>query len=175
MKVRPYIRYFNSSQYIYDLANGEICVAVGYSGDVFIAADRADEAENGVEIDYSLPKEGALLWFDMMAIPADAPNPDAALAWINFIMEPQITADITNYVYYANANAAAMPLVDDDIKNDPAIYPPAEVRAKLFPTVVYDAKIDRADDPALDPGRDRPVAEAAGRTRTGTRAHPGKP
>ncbi|MFT3973246.1 MAG: polyamine ABC transporter substrate-binding protein [Amaricoccus sp.] len=141
--VRPYIRYFHSSQYISDLANGEVCVSLGYSGDVFIAADRAEQAGNGVKISYSVPKEGAQQWFDLMAIPADAPNPEGALAWMNFIMEPQITADITNYVWYANANTAAMPLVEDDIKNDPAIFPPAEILAKLFPTVVYDAKLDR--------------------------------
>jgi putrescine transport system substrate-binding protein len=141
--VRPFIRYFHSSQYISDLANGEICVAVGFSGDVYIAAARAEEVGNGIEIAYSLPKEGAQLWFDMMAIPADAPNPDAAHAWINFIMDPQITADITNYVSYANANEASMPLVDDAIKNDPSIFPPADVMAKLFPTVVYDARTDR--------------------------------
>ena len=142
-KVRPYVRYFHSSQYISDLANGEVCVSIGFSGDVFIAADRAEEANNGVSIAYSVPKEGAQEWFDLMAIPADAPNPEGAHAWINFIMEPQITADITNYVWYANANAASMQFVDDDIKNDPAIFPPAEVLAKLFPTVVYDAKLDR--------------------------------
>jgi putrescine transport system substrate-binding protein len=142
-QVRPYVRYFHSSQYISDLANGEICVAVGFSGDVYIAAARADEVGNGIEIAYSLPKEGAQLWFDMMAIPADAPNPDAAHKWINFIMDPQITADITNYVSYANANAASMPMVDEEIKNDPSIFPPPEVMAKLFPTVVYDGRTDR--------------------------------
>ena len=85
----------------------------------------------------------ATLWFDLMAIPADAPNPEAALAWINFIMDPQITADITNYVWYANANTASMPLVDAAIRDDPAIFPTPEVRAKLFPTQVYDARTDR--------------------------------
>jgi putrescine transport system substrate-binding protein len=142
-KVRPYVRYFHSSQYISDLANAEVCVSIGYSGDVFIAADRAEQANNGVTIKYSVPKEGAQQWFDLMAIPADAPNPEGAMAWMNFIMEPQITADITNYVWYANANTASMEFVEDDIKNDPAIFPPAEVVAKLFPTVVYDAKLDR--------------------------------
>lgn len=141
--IRPYIRYFHSSQYISDLANGEVCVSLGYSGDVFQAAARADEAGKGVEIKYSVPKEGAQQWFDMMAIPADAPNPEAALAWINFIMDPQITADITNYVWYANANEASMPLVDAEIRDDPAIFPSAEVRAKLFPGQVYDARTDR--------------------------------
>ena len=89
------------------------------------------------------PTEGTQLWFDMMAIPADAPNPEAAYKWINFIMEPQITADITNYVSYANANAASMPLVDEAVKNDPSIFPPPEVMAKLFPTVTYGPKVDR--------------------------------
>ncbi len=143
MGVRPYIRYLHSSQYINDLANGEICVSVGFSGDVFIAAARAADAGNGVEIAYSVPKEGALQWFDEMAIPTDAPNPDAALKWINFIMEPQITADITNYVWYGSANTAAMPLIDPEIANDPAIFPPPEVMAKLFPSVVYDPKTER--------------------------------
>lgn len=142
-QVRPYIRYYHSSQYISDLANGEVCVSLGFSGDVFQAASRAEEAGKGVSIAYYAPKEGAQQWFDMMAIPADAPNPDAALAWINFIMEPQITADITNYVSYANANAASMPLVDPAIAGNPAIFPPAEVQAKLFPAVVYDPKTDR--------------------------------
>jgi putrescine transport system substrate-binding protein len=141
--VRPYIRYFHSSQYISDLANGEICVAVGYSGDMFIAAARAEEAGTGQEIAYTVPKEGAQQWFDMMAIPADAPNPEAAHAFFNFIMEPQITADITNYVWYASANEAAMPLVVAEISGDPAIFPPDDVVAKLFPTVTHDARTDR--------------------------------
>ncbi|HEY8596753.1 MAG TPA: polyamine ABC transporter substrate-binding protein [Devosiaceae bacterium] len=141
--IRPYVRYFHSSQYINDLANGDVCVSLGFSGDVFIAADRASQADNGVNIAYSVPKEGAIQWFDMMAIPADAPHPDAALAWINFIMDPQITADITNYVYYANANKASMPMVDPEIKDDPAIFPPPEVLAKLFPQVTYGLQTDR--------------------------------
>jgi putrescine transport system substrate-binding protein len=143
MQVRPFIRKFTSSEYISDLATGEVCVSVGFSGDIFIAAARAEEANNGIEIAYAVPQEGTQQWFDMMAIPTDAPNPEGALAWMNFIMDPQITADITNYVWYANANAAAMPLVDAEVRDDPAIFPPAEVRAKLFPSVVYDARIDR--------------------------------
>lgn len=142
--IRPYVRYFHSSQYISDLANGEICLALGFSGDVFIAAARAEEAGNGNEIAYTVPKEGAQQWFDMMAIPADAPNPEGALAWINFIMDPQITADITNYVWYANANTAAMPLVDAEVRDDPAIFPTPDILENLFPTEVYDARTDRA-------------------------------
>ena len=141
--IRPFVRYFHSSQYISDLANGETCLALGFSGDVFIAAAQAEEAGNGNEIAYSVPKEGAQQWFDMMAIPADAPNPEGALAWINFIMDPQVTADITNYVWYANANTAAMPLVDAEVRDDPAIFPTPDVLAKLFPTEVYDARTDR--------------------------------
>jgi putrescine transport system substrate-binding protein len=143
MQVRPHVRYFNSSQYISDLANGEICVAVGFSGDVYIAAARAVEAENGIEIAYSLPTEGTQLWFDMMAIPADAPNPEAAYKWMNFIMEPEITADITDYVSYANANLASMPFVDEAVKGDPSIFPPPEVMSKLFTTVTYGPRVDR--------------------------------
>ena len=143
MQVRPYVRYFNSSQYISDLANGEVCVSVGFSGDIYIAAARAEEVGNGIEIAYSLPTEGAQLWFDMLAIPSDAPIPDAAHAWINFIMDPQVTADITNYVSYANANLASMPLVDETVKGDPAIFPPPDVMAKLFPTVTYEPRVDR--------------------------------
>ena len=141
--VRPNIRYFHSSQYISDLANGDTCVAVGWSGDVFQAQARAAEAENGVEIAYVIPKEGALQWFDMLAIPADAPNPDAAHKFINFIMDAQITADITNYVWYANGNAASMPLVDEEITSDPGIFPTPEAKAKLWASTVYNARTDR--------------------------------
>ena len=141
--VRPHIRYFHSSQYISDLANGEICVAVGFSGDIFQAADRAVEAGNGIEIGYSIPKEGALLSFDMLAIPADAPHPENAHAFINFIMKPEITAAITNTVYYANANDPALALVDPEISGDSAIYPTEEVKANLFPAVTHDARTDR--------------------------------
>ncbi len=142
-ELRPTVRYYHSSQYINDLANGETCVAVGWSGDVFIAQARAAEAENGVEIGYVIPDEGALQWFDMMAIPVDAPNPDAAHAFINFIMDPQITADITNYVWYANANEASLPLVDPEITSDPGIFPTAAAKERLWNSVTYDARLDR--------------------------------
>ncbi len=141
--IRPHIRYFHSSQYINDLANGDTCVAMGWSGDVFQARDRAAEAENGVEISYIVPKEGALQWFDMMAIPEDAPNPDAAHKFINFIMEAQITADITNYVWYASANTAALPLIDEEITGDPGVFPSDETKAKLWPNKVHGPRTDR--------------------------------
>ena len=155
--VRPHVRYFHSSQYISDLANGEICVAVGFSGDIYIAAARAEEVGNGIEIAYSLPKEGAQLWFDMMAIPTDAPNPEAAHAWINFIMDPQITADITNYVSYANANAASMPLVDEAIEDRPVDLPAARGDGEAVPDGGLRRQDRPGDDPALDEGEDRAV------------------
>ncbi len=130
--IRPHVRYFHSSQYIDDLGNGEICIALGYSGDVFIAADAAAEANAGVEVAYVIPSEGALSAYDIMAIPADAPHPMNAHKFINFIMEPQIAADITNYVYYANPNAAATEFVDEEVKGNPGIYPPPEVVEKAF-------------------------------------------
>lgn len=142
--VRPFIRYFHSSQYINDLANGDICVSMGYSGDIFIAQARAAEAENGVEIGYVIPDEGALQWFDMMAIPVDAPNPDAAHQFINFIMDAQITADITNYVWYANANSASLSMVDPEILEDPGIFPTDAAKERLWSAQVYDARTDRA-------------------------------
>jgi putrescine transport system substrate-binding protein len=131
--IKPYIRKFDSSGYIDDLANGDACLSIGYSGDVYIAKSRAEEAKNGVNVAYVVPKEGTIQWFDLLAIPADAPHPDNALKFINFIMEPQITADISNYVFYANGNKAAFPLVDEAIRNDPNIYPPADIAAKLVP------------------------------------------
>ncbi|MCB1351277.1 MAG: polyamine ABC transporter substrate-binding protein [Rhodobacteraceae bacterium] len=141
--IRPYIRYFHSSQYISDLANGEVCVSVGFSGDVFIAADRAEEAARGITVNYSIPKEGTLQWFDMMAIPADAPNPDAAHKFINFILQPEIMADITNYVFYPNAVPASLEFVSPEIKDNPEIYPPADVLANLFPSAMRDARTER--------------------------------
>jgi putrescine transport system substrate-binding protein len=141
--VRPYIRIFHSSNYITDLANGDVCLAVGYSGDVFMSAARAEEAGRGVEVAYVIPVEGASLWFDMMAIPSDAPNPDEAHAFINFILKPEIAADITNYVWYANPNSAADQFVDPEILADPAIYPTEEVMANLFPLKAKTPAFDR--------------------------------
>jgi len=120
--VRPYVRKFHSSEYINALANGEICVAIGWSGDVLMARDRAAEADNGVRIEYSIPKEGAVLWFDNMAIPADAPNPDAAHKFINFMLDAKNAAAATNYVFYANGNLASQKYIDKEVLDDPAIY-----------------------------------------------------
>ncbi len=131
LKIRPYIRNINSSEYIEALANGDLCVAVGYNGDVLQARDRAHDANKSIEIKYMVPKEGSILWFDMLAMPKDAPDPDSAYAYMNYIMTPQVSADISNFKRYATANAAAQPLVLPAVLNDPGIYPPPEVRQKL--------------------------------------------
>lgn len=129
---RPHIRYFHSSQYISDLANGDLCVAHGYSGDVLQARDRAEEAGKGVDVGYRIPREGAVLWTDVMAIPKDAPNPAAAHVFIAYLLEPQVVADISNHVMYANPNLETTPLLDESVRADPGIYPSKEVKAKLF-------------------------------------------
>lgn len=143
-KVRPNIRYFHSSQYINDLANGDVCVVMGYSGDILQAAARAEEAKNGVEIQFAIPKEGALLSVDVMAIPSDAPHPDNAHTFINYMLRPEVIAAASNYVAYPNANRAATPLVDEAMRNNPGVYPPDEVRARLFVIVADDAKTVRS-------------------------------
>ncbi len=142
MSIRPHVRYFNSSQYIDDLGNGEVCLSVGYSGDVFIARDAAVEANAGVEVAYVIPKEGALQWFDLFAIPSDAPHPDNAHKFIDFMMRPDIAAANSNYVFYASGNKAAVELMDDAVKNDPAIYPTADVAEKLFPLKAHTPDFD---------------------------------
>ena len=131
MSVRPFIRYFHASKYINDLANGDICVAHGYSGDVLQARDRAEEAGRGVEVAYAIPREGAVLWVDLMAIPADAPNPEQAHAFIDFLMVPENIAEITDEVAYANANRAATEFVDTEIRTDPGVYPTDDLRERL--------------------------------------------
>lgn len=135
LKIRPYIKYIHSSQYIADLASGEICIAVGYSGDILQARDRAKDAQTGARIAYSVPKEGTLIWFDSMVIPKDAPHPGNAHLFIDYMMRPDVIAEVSNTTNYANGNAAATPLVKAAIRNDPGIYPPPEVKAKLFPNL----------------------------------------
>lgn len=143
LKLRPSIRYFHSSQYINDLANGDICVAIGWAGDVMQAANRAKEAKNGVNIGYSIPKEGALAFFDVFAMPADAKNVDSAYKFLNYLLEPKVIANISNHVFYANVNKESLPFVNEAVRNNPGIYPPADVRAKLFTLKVQSPKIDR--------------------------------
>ena len=148
MKVRPYVRYFHSSQYINDLANGEICVALGWSGDILQAQARGAEAEKPVNVAYSIPKEGALVWFDMLAIPADAPHPDNAHKFINYVMEPAVIAGISNYVAYANGNAASFDLIDESVRTDPGVYPVPEVKSKLYPLLAESQEYSRLSNRA---------------------------
>ena len=131
-KIRPYVRKFHSSQYIDDLATGALCISLGYSGDIVQARMRAVAAKNGIEIAYAIPKEGAQLSTDMMAIPAQATHPDNAHRFIDFILRPEVIAAITEAVGYPNPNAVATDMLDDDIRGDPSIYPPDAVRAKFF-------------------------------------------
>ena len=143
LKLRPNIRYFHSSQYINDLANGDTCVAIGWAGDVWQAANRAKEAKNGVNISFSIPKEGAMAFFDVFAMPADAKNKDEAYQFLNYLLRPDVIAHISDHVFYANANKEATALVSPEVRDNPGIYPPADVRAKLFTLKVQDPKIDR--------------------------------
>ncbi|MBG6756101.1 polyamine ABC transporter substrate-binding protein [Pseudomonas aeruginosa] len=144
LKIRPYVTYFHSSKYISDLANGNICVAIGYSGDIYQAKSRAEEAKNKVTVKYNIPKEGAGSFFDMVAIPKDAENTEGALAFVNFLMKPEIMAEITDVVQFPNGNAAATPLVSEAIRNDPGIYPSEEVMKKLYTFPDLPAKTQRA-------------------------------
>lgn len=121
--VRPHVRKFHSSEYINALANGDICVAVGWSGDVLQARDRAVEADAGVTVEYIIPKEGAQMWFDNMAIPADAENVEEAHKFLDFIMRPEVMAKASNYVYFANGNLASKAFLNEDVIGDSAIYP----------------------------------------------------
>jgi putrescine transport system substrate-binding protein len=144
LKIRPSIRKFHSSEYINALANGDICLAVGWSGDVLQARDRAAEAEAGVTVEYIIPKEGALMWFDNMAIPASSSNVEEAHEFLNYIMKPEVIAKASNYVYYANGNAASKPLLNEDVIGDPAIYPDDETVARLYTTSPKDQRAQRA-------------------------------
>ncbi|MEL7557781.1 polyamine ABC transporter substrate-binding protein [Stutzerimonas chloritidismutans] len=143
LEIRPYVRYFHSSKYISDLANGNICIAAGFSGDIFQAAARADEAGKGIDIAYTIPKEGGNLWFDMLAIPVDAQNVEEAHAFINYLLEPEVIASVSDYVGYANPNLKAGELMDQEVRNDPSVYPPQAVLDRLYVSAELPQKIIR--------------------------------
>ncbi|MGV3003301.1 polyamine ABC transporter substrate-binding protein [Vibrio sp.] len=143
LSIRENISYFHSSKYISDLANGDICVAVGYSNDLFIARDRANEANNGNKIEYVIPKEGAGSYFDMMAIPADAKNVQAAHVFLNYLMTPEVIANITNEVSAANGNQAATPFVNQDISSNTGIYPDEAILKNIYTISDLPAKTQR--------------------------------
>jgi putrescine transport system substrate-binding protein len=142
-KMRPHVTYFHSSKYINDLANGDICAVIGWSGDILQARDRANEAGAGVEVGYTIPKEGCAMWFDMLAIPKDAKNVENAHKFINFLMRPEIIAGVTNYVAYPNANIPSKEFIDKGILADTAIYPSPETMKKLYTFKVLPPKTQR--------------------------------
>lgn len=141
--VRPYIQKFHSSEYLNALANGDICLAFGYSGDVFQAGDRALEAGAGVEVGYTIPREGGLIWFDSFVIPTDAPHPEEAYEFINYMLRPEVAAANSNFVFYANGNIDSQPLLAEDVIGDPAIYPGAETFERLYTVQPYDPATQR--------------------------------
>jgi putrescine transport system substrate-binding protein len=143
LAIRPYIRQITSAQYIEGLANGELCIAVGYSGDVLQARDRAAEAGKPVDIRFSIPKEGALMWFDTLAIPADAKHPANAHLFIDYLLRPEVAARNSDFVNYANANAKATALLNEELRNDPGIYPSPETKARLQPNLSKSAEFTR--------------------------------
>src|SRR3954468_23934355 len=143
MKIRPYVRKFHSSEYLNALASGEICLVLGYSGDIKQAQKRAAEARNSVEIGYAIPKEGAQLWFDNLVIPKDAKNVAEAHALINFLLRPEVAAKNSNLVSYANGNAASRPLIDKAILDDKTIYPDEATMKSLYTITAHDQKMQR--------------------------------
>lgn len=141
--VRPYIKYFSSTKMLLDLPSREVCVAMAWSGDYSVAMARAAEVGLDIELAYTIPLEGAVDWYDMMYIPADAPHPDNAYLFIDFMLRPENAARASNFIGYANGNRSATPLVDPAITSDPAIYPDAETMQRLESTVVHPPKLER--------------------------------
>jgi putrescine transport system substrate-binding protein len=144
LAVRPYIRTINSSAYIENLANGEICLALGWSGDVLQAKSRAEEAQKPFTIKYNIPKEGAVMFFDNMAIPADASHVKNAHVFINYMLRKEVAAKNSNFISFANSNAASWPLVDEAVKNNPGIFPTPEMMPKLVPDLPETAEFTRS-------------------------------
>ena len=142
-KIRPYVRKFHSSEYLNSLASGEICLVVGFSGDIKQSQKRAAEAKNGVEIAYAIPKEGAQLWFDNLAIPRDAKNVAEANEFINYLQRPEVAAKNTNFISYANGNLASQKFVDKAILDDKTIYPDEATMRQLYTISAHDPKTQR--------------------------------
>ncbi|MFV0933086.1 polyamine ABC transporter substrate-binding protein [Pseudomonas jessenii] len=143
LKIRPYVQYFHASKYISDLANGNVCAVIGFNGDIVQAAASAREAKNGIDIAYSIPEEGSTLWLDMVVMPKNAPHERNGYAYMNYLLEPKVIANISNSIHYANPNSAADAFVDPAVKQDLAIYPPKSVMDKLFTVEDLPAAIAR--------------------------------
>ena len=133
LAIRPYVRYVDSTRYVADLANGELCVALGWSGDITQARDRAREAGKLVQLAYSIPKEGTISLFDVLAIPADAPHVTNAHLFINYVLRPDVAASNSNATKYANPVPASIALLSPELRSDAGIYPAPAVRARLAP------------------------------------------
>lgn len=143
-EIRPHMRYIGGSAYMNDLASGGICLALVPSGDALLAGYFAAEAGQEFQVDFAIPKEGTMVFLDVMSIPADAKNLEQAYAFIDYILEPQVIADISNFVFYANANAASKELLIEDVSQNPQIYPSQEIMSRLFGAKVFDARESRA-------------------------------
>src|ERR1700716_1188080 len=143
IKIRPYVRKFTSSAYLGALASGEICFVVGWSGDIMQARSRAAEAKNGIDIGYTIPKEGAQMFFDNLAIPSDARNVAEAYELINYLYRPEVAARNSDFLSYANGNLASQKLVDPKILNDKNIYPDEATLKKLFVITARDPATQR--------------------------------
>jgi putrescine transport system substrate-binding protein len=143
LKVRGYVRAFDSVEYMNDLANKELCIAMSWSSDYATARARAREAGTDVDLVFTVPREGANITYDALLIPAGAPHPDNAHRFINYILEPRVIAEITNEIHYGNNNRAADPYVDSQIRNDPAIYPSPDIEARLYEEREANAALER--------------------------------
>jgi len=141
--VRPYIRYFSSAKMLIDLPNEEVCIAMSWSGDYAQAMYRAKEAGRPVQLAYTPPREGTLAWFDLWFIPADAPHPDNAHLFLNYLLRPEVIAAISDTTRYAAPNPKAIPLLLPEVRDDPAIYPPEEIRRKLYRGTLQSPKAER--------------------------------
>ena len=143
LKVRPHIRYFDSSKFISDLANGNVCVVLGWSGGVNDAKTSSALAGNGRTILYSIPREGAPVWVESMVLLNDAPNPKQGYDFINYMLRPEVIAESSNYLAYPNANKDATAMVEEKIRNNPDVYPPRQVLDTLFPLEPLPLKMER--------------------------------
>lgn len=143
MKVRPYVTYFNSAKYMTDIANGDICVAIGYSGSFYQFGNRAKEAGNGVVVDWRLPKQGAPIWFDTFAIPKSAKNVEEAHAFLNTLLDPKVIAPISDFLGYPNANKDSLPLINKEITGNPNLTPTSEALKTLYVVQPLPQKMER--------------------------------
>ena len=146
--IRPFVRKWHSSEYINDLANGDACLAFGYSGDIKQAGKRAAEAKKPFAVEYAIPQEGTLVWIDTWAIPADSRNVEAAHRFLDFVLRPDVVARNSSFIGYANAVPASLPLLDAGVKSDPTVYPPDELRKRFYtisaPQRAYERQRTRA-------------------------------